>query len=430
MSKVVQLISANCGKITADSVSEYIKVGGFEGLKKAVNMNPVLIIEEIKKSKLRGRGGAAYPCGSKWEHLYHIEYGPKYIVCNGDEGEPGTFKDKLLLNGNPLEVIEGMTIAGYVFGSTDGYIYIRGEYAATQRLFQSALDNATAKGYLGNNILGTAFNYTIHVISGAGAYVCGENSALLNSIEGKPGRPRIKPPHLAEVGLFSKPTLVNNVETFAYIPYIVKNGGESITKYGTEHSKGTKLVCLSGNVVNRGVYEVPFGVTLRELIYDIGGGITNGKKFKLGHIGGSSGLCFSEEQLDLKLCYEDLKAHGLGIGSGAIIVIDETNCIFDYLKCTTEFFLHESCGKCTPCREGNRQLYLILEKFENGTAKEEDIKIMKQLANTMTVASFCGLGQTAAKALISCLKFFEVDFAQHLEKKCSAGFCKFEGREV
>lgn len=430
MSKVVQLISSNCGKITPDSISEYVSVGGYEALKKAVAMDPILIIDEIKKSKLRGRGGAAYPCGSKWEHLYHIEHGPKYIVCNADEGEPGTFKDKLLLSGNPLEVIEGMTIAGYVFGSNDGYIYIRGEYPEIQKLFQRAIDNATKEGYLGKDILGTGFNYTIHVVSGAGAYVCGENSALLNSIEGKPGRPRIKPPHLAEVGLFGKPTLVNNVETFAFIPYIIKNGAESVTKYGTEDSKGTKLVCISGNVVNPGVYEVPFGITLRELIYEIGGGIPRGRKFKMGHIGGASGLCFSEDHLDVKLCYTDLRAHGLGIGSGAIIIADDSNCIIDYLKCTTEFFIHESCGKCTPCREGNRQMYNLLCKLENGTACMDDVKSMQQLATTMTFASFCGLGQTAAKAFISCYKYFRKEFEEHLDKKCNSGVCNFGKGEV
>jgi NADH-quinone oxidoreductase subunit F len=430
MSKIVQLISKNCGKITPDSINEYIGVGGYGGLKKAITMKPIDIIEEIKKSKLRGRGGAAYPCGSKWEHLLHIEHGPKYIVCNADEGEPGTFKDKLLLSENPLLVIEGMTIAGYTFGSKDGYIYIRGEYLDIQRSFQNAIDNAVAEGYLGNNILGTGFEYNIHIVSGAGAYVCGENSALLNSIEGKPGRPRIKPPHLAEVGLFGKPTLVNNVETFSFIPIILRDGAESITRYGTEESKGTKLVCLSGNVVNRGVYEVPFGITLRELIYDIGGGIPSGRKFKMGHIGGSSGLCFSEEQLDLKLCYTDLKNHGLGIGSGAIVVLDDSQCVIDYLKATTEFFIHESCGKCTPCREGNRQMHILLSKFEEGTALKEDINIMKQLGNTMTFGSFCGLGQTAAKAVLSCHKYFMNEFEEHIYKKCNAGICKFGEGEV
>lgn len=430
MSKIVELITADCGKIVPDSIDEYVKALGFEGLKKAITMNPIDIISEIKNSKIRGRGGAAYPCGSKWEHLYHIEHGPKYIVCNGDEGEPGTFKDKLLLGKNPLKVIEGMAIAGYVFGSNDGYIYIRGEYGNIQKIFQKAIDNAVTNGYLGENILGTTYSFNIHITTGAGAYVCGENSALLNSIEGKPGRPRIKPPHLAEVGLFGKPTLVNNVETFSYIPYIVKNGAESFTQYGTEDSKGTKLVCLSGNVVNRGVYEVSFGITLKELIFDIGGGIPKGKNFKMGQIGGPSGLCFSEEQLDTKLCYSDLRSKGLGIGSGAIIVIDDSNCIIDYLKCITEFFIHESCGKCTPCREGNRQLLILLNRFGNGAASKEDLETMKQLSSTMTFGSFCGLGQTAAKAFLSCYKNFKNEFENHIGKKCSAAICKFKEGEI
>lgn len=300
MSKIVQLISKNCGKITPTSVEEYVQNGGFKGLKKAFTLKPTEIIAEVKTAKLLGRGGAAYPAGSKWEQLLEIPEFPKYIVCNADEGEPGTFKDKLLLSQDPLKVIEGMTIAGYVFNSNDGYIYIRGEYAAVQRSFQEAIDHAVEQGYLGNNILGTDFSFHIHIKTGAGAYVCGENSALLNSIEGKVGRPRIKPPHLAEVGLFLKPTLVNNVESFACIPIITELGGEKYLSYGTSDSGGTKLVCLSGHAAKRGVYEVPFGVTLRDIIYDpeLGGGILDGKKLKFFHLGGQSGPCGIPEQLD------------------------------------------------------------------------------------------------------------------------------------
>jgi NADH-quinone oxidoreductase subunit F len=425
MVKTVQLLTKHCGKIAPDSIEEYIQVGGFEGLKKAFTQKSSDIISEIKKAKLLGRGGAAYPAGAKWEHLLEIPAFPKYIVCNADEGEPGTFKDKLLLSQNPLSVIEGMIIAGYVFNSHDGYIYIRGEYAAIQKSFQAAIDHAIDKGYLGSGILGTDFSFHIHIMTGAGAYVCGENSALLNSIEGKEGRPRIKPPHLAEIGLFSMPTLVNNVESFANIPIIMQMGGERYLSYGTRDSGGTKLVCLSGQASKRGVYEVPFGVTLRDIIYDleIGGGIANGKKLKFFHLGGQSGPCGVPEQLDTVYCYKELRSVGLSVGSGAVVVLDESVCVIDYLKGVTEFFIHESCGKCTPCREGNWQLYKILCRFQEGLAGQEDFNTMKRLIAAMTTASFCGLGQSATVALDSCLTYFKDEFEVHIKKQCPAGHC-------
>ena len=425
MSKIKTLLSANCGVNKPDSVEEYVKAGGYQGLKKAFTMKPEEIIEEVKKAKLLGRGGAAYPAGSKWEQLLEIPEFPKYIVINADEGEPGTFKDKILLGQDPLRVIEGMTIAGYVFNSHDGYIYIRGEYRAIQKVFQSAIDNAVKAGYLGKNIQGTNFEFNIHIMTGAGAYVCGENSALLNSIEGKAGRPRIKPPHLAEVGLFLMPTLVNNVETIATIPTIVLEGGDKYLSYGTKDSGGTKLICLSGNVVNRGVYEIPFGVSLKDCIYDseMGGGIPNGKKLKFVHLGGQSGPIGGPEQLDTEYCYKALRNAGLTVGSGANVVMDEDVCVIDYLKGVTEFFIHESCGKCTPCREGNKQIYTILCKLSDGEATEEDMAVLKQLISTMTNASFCGLGQSAAVALNTCWKLFKDEFNDHLNKKCPAKVC-------
>ncbi len=425
MSKIKTLISNNCGVIQPDSVEEYVKAGGYQGLKKAFTMKPEEIIEEVKKAKLLGRGGAAYPAGSKWEQLLEIPEFPKYIVINADEGEPGTFKDKILLGQDPLRVIEGMTIAGYVFNSHDGYIYIRGEYRAIQKVFQSAIDNAVKAGYLGKNIQGTNFEFNIHIMTGAGAYVCGENSALLNSIEGKAGRPRIKPPHLAEVGLFLMPTLVNNVESIATIPTIVLEGGDKYLSYGTKDSGGTKLICLSGNVAKRGVYEIPFGVSLKDCIYDpeLGGGIPNGKKLKFFHLGGQSGPIGSAAQLDTEYCYKALRNAGLSVGSGAIVVMDEDVCVIDYLKGVTEFFIHESCGKCTPCREGNKQIYAILCKLSGGEATEEDMAVLKQLINTMTNASFCGLGQSAAVALNTCWKLFKDEFNDHLNKKCPAKVC-------
>jgi len=375
-----------------------------------------------------GRGGAAYPVGAKWEQLLEIEHAPKFIVCNGDEGEPGTFKDKMLLSQDPLRVIEGMTIAAHVFGSKDGYIYIRGEYLAIQKIFRQAIDIAMARGYLGSRILGTDLTFNIHITSGAGAYVCGENSALLNSIEGKPGYPRMKPPHLAEVGLFSLPTLVNNVESFATIPTIVVDGGEQYLSYGTKDSGGTKLICLSGLSRRQGVYEIPFGVTLRDIIYspEIGGGIRAGKKLKFFHLGGQSGPCGTPEQLDTSYCYKALKANGLSVGSGAVVVLDESVCVVDYLKGVTEFFIHESCGKCTPCREGNQKVHAILCKLSAGTATDQDINLLKRLIKTMTAASFCGLGQSATVALATCLNYFAAEFDAHINKKCPAGSCLIE----
>ena len=425
MSKINKLISGNCGVIRPDCTEAYVTAGGYEGLKKAFTMKPADIISEVKKAKLLGRGGAAYPAGSKWEQLLEIPEFPKYIVINADEGEPGTFKDKILLGQNPLRVIEGMTIAGYVFNSHDGYIYIRGEYRAIQKVFQSAIDNAVKAGYLGKNIMGTDFEFNIHIMTGAGAYVCGENSALLNSIEGKAGRPRIKPPHLAEVGLFLMPTLVNNVESIANIPTIVLAGGDKYLSYGTKDSGGTKLVCLSGNVVNRGVYEIPFGVSLRDVIYDpeLGGGIPHGKQLKFFHLGGQSGPIGSEAQLDTPYCYKALRNAGLSVGSGAVVVMDEDVCVIDYLKGVTEFFIHESCGKCTPCREGNKQIYEILGKISAGQATQQDMTVLRRLIDTMTNASFCGLGQSAAVALNTCWKLFTAEFEDHLNQKCPAQVC-------
>lgn len=428
--KFASVLSARFDKTYSDSVQNYVKNGGYEGLKKALSMQPLEIIEEVKKAKLNGRGGAGYPAGSKWEQLYNIEGETKYIVCNADEGEPGTFKDKLIMEHDPFSVIEGMTIAGYTFNSHDGYIYIRGEYPIAQRIIKNAIKSAKEAGYLGDNILGSGFSFDIHVVRGAGSYVCGENSTLLNSIEGKAGRPRMKPPHLAEVGLFGLPTLVNNVESLAAIPYIVANGGDKFASYGSENSGGTKLLCLSGNVLNRGVYEVPLGMSLKDIIYKLGGGVPEGRKLKFVHIGGSSGPCIPEEMLDTPYCYKALKSQGLALGSGAVLVVDDSNCIVDFLKCVIEFFVEESCGKCVPCRIGNVRLYEILSKFQDGTAVEQDIENMLTLARVMKVSSFCGLGQSAATALVTCLKYFRNEFEEHINGQCNAGVCTFSARKA
>jgi len=415
------LLSAYAGGINPVSVDEYVKIGGFNALKKAAGMNAEDIIAEVKKAKLLGRGGAAYPAGSKWEHLLHIPETPKYIVCNADEGEPGTFKDRLILDKLPLKLIEGITIAGFTFKAKAGYIYVRGEYRKIQKQLLTVLENARAAGYLGKNILGTGFDFDIHIVSGAGAYVCGENSALLNSTEGKVGRPRIKPPHLAEVGLFLLPTLVNNVESLASIPAIVGMGGDEYLKIGHPDSGGTKLICLSGHVQNRGVFEIPLGgLTLRDAIFDseLGGGIAGGKKLKFFHLGGQSGAIGGPDLLDTVYSYTDLRKAGLSVGSGAIVVMDETVSIIEYLQCVTEFFLHESCGKCIPCREGNKQLLKFLSKLSiPNAATSQDLDTIRRLIRTMTDASFCGLGQTAAAALSSAWKHFKNEFEANVRKE-------------
>ena len=408
MSKLNLLLSKEAGKIDPVSVNAYIEAGGFDALKKTMESKAEDIISEVKKAKLLGRGGAAYPAGNKWEHLLHIPETPKYIVCNADEGEPGTFKDRFIMEKLPMKLLEGIIIAGFVFKAKAGYIYVRGEYRNIQKQLIGAIANIKKAGFLGNNILGSGFDFDIHIVSGAGAYVCGENSALLNSTEGKVGRPRIKPPHLAEVGLFLQPTLVNNVESLANIPSIIAMGGDEFLKIGHPDSGGTKLICLSGHVKNRGVFEIPLGkLTLRDIIYDpeLGGGIAGGKKLQFFHLGGQSGPIGGDDLLDTVYSYTDLKKARLSVGSGAVVVMDETVSIIEYLICVTEFFIHESCGKCVPCREGNRQLLKLLQKIS--AAKEtslDDIDTLRRLISTMTGASFCGLGQTAAAALNSAWK--------------------------
>lgn len=406
----IRIITSNCGKIVPFSVNDYRNNGGFLGLEKALMMKPYDIISEVKKSNLLGRGGAGFPTGIKWEQMLEVNKFPKYVVCNADEGEPGTFKDKLLLEQDPLRIIEGMAIAGLAVNSQNGYIYLRDEYSYLLKTLRKAIDNSISEGFLGNNILGSGFNFEIEIVSGAGAYICGENSALLESIEGKSGRPRMKPPHLKDIGLFNMPTLINNVETFACISYIILNGGDKYKGFGTDYSGGTKLVCLSGNIKNKGVFEIPFGTRLKDIIYDLGGGIPGGKKLKLLQIGGSSGPCIPEDMLDIPLCYKELKTRGLSLGSGSLLVVDDSNNIIDFLKYITEFFMYESCGKCTPCRIGNIQIHKILDKFSAGTAVPSDTETLKTLCRTMKNASFCGLGEAAPTALSTCLKYFSEDF--------------------
>ncbi|MDL2253948.1 NADH-quinone oxidoreductase subunit F [Ruminococcaceae bacterium OttesenSCG-928-I18] len=401
-----RILLKRVGKMTDPaSVEEYEALGGFASIKKAVQMEKEEILQQVDDAMLRGRGGAAYPAGRKWNHLYYNDTWPKFIVCNADEGEPGTFKDKVLLSKDPLAIIEGMLIAGYLFGSHEGFIYIRGEYHEIQQVFLKAIENATKAGYLGEKILGIeGFDYTITMVSGAGAYVCGENSALLNSVEGKTGRPRIKPPHLADVGLFKKPTLVNNVESFACIPVIMEMGGLAFREIGTEDGGGTKLVCLSGHVKNRGVYEVPLGTPLQEILYseELGGGLSTGRPLGFIHFGGQSGpLGFPEKMEGMLYSYQDLWDHGLAIGSGAIVVMDDSVNVVDYLENVMGFFVHESCGKCTPCRLGTLRLRELLQRFQKGYAKAEDMQRLESMLTHITNLSACGLGQSVSVSVKS-----------------------------
>lgn len=396
------------------SVEEFVANDGFSALKKAMTMSDEDILSNLDEALLRGRGGAAYPLGRKWRHLYDNQNTPKYIVCNADEGEPGTFKDKILLGQDPLSVIEGMVIAGYLFGSNDGYIYIRGEYRPIQDTFLKALENAKTAGYLGNNILGKdGFNYNIHVISGAGAYVCGENSALLNSVEGVVGRPRVKPPHLADVGLYLKPTLVNNVESFACVPAVINMGGKAFLELGTKDGGGTKLIALSGHIKNRGVYEVELGTPLKDILYseEYGGGSSTGRPIKFCHFGGQSGPIGSIEQIEnMKYDYGDMWFNNLAVGSGAIVVMDDSVSLVDYITSVMEFFVHESCGKCTPCRLGTTRALELLNKFQNKKVQAKDLELLEFLMTQITNVSACGLGQAVSVSVRSALKDYRPEF--------------------
>lgn len=429
MVKTASLLLNGAGVTDPASVEAYLKIGGFKGIQKAVSMTDQEILEEIKKSALLGKGGASYPTGRKWEQLYNIEGDTKYVVCNADEGEPGTFKDRELIKYAPLRIIEGMLIAGYLFKAKRGIIYIRGEYRNITDVFSRALENAEKCGYLGKNIMGIeGFDYSITIVNGAGSYVCGENSALLNSIESLVSRPRIKPPHLAEVGLYKKPTLVNNVESYAGVAVLMNIGAEEFKTYGTETDGGTKLISLSTHIKNRKTYEIRIGTTLRDIVYsdELGGGIPDGKEFKFLHIGGQAGpLCFPE-QLDTRYCYEDLKAAGLTIGSGAIAVMDETVCVVDYCKQVMSFFAYESCGKCTPCRVGTTRLLEMLTRFTDGKAVPGDIEKLEDLALHVSRLSLCGLGQAASTAMDSALKYRREEFEAHTQGLCRTGTCRMD----
>ncbi|MDZ7372267.1 MAG: NADH-quinone oxidoreductase subunit NuoF [candidate division KSB1 bacterium] len=416
--KQVRVVLKNAGRIDPDSIEEYIANDGYEALGKALTqMKPEEVIAEMKKSGLQGRGGAFFPTGLKWSFAAAEKAQPKYIVCNADEGEPGTFKDRLILEGDPHAVIEGMALAGYAVGASMGYVYIRGEYKMSINRIRRAIEQARQHGLLGQNIFGSGFSFDIEVREGAGAYICGEETALIESIEGKRGEPRDKPPFPPSVGLWGKPTIVNNVETLANVPQIILKGADWFRTLGTEKSPGTKVFTMVGNINNPGLIEVPMGITLREIIYDIGHGIPGGKGFKLAQMGGTTGGILTAEHLDLPMTVENLREIGAGLGSGALLVVDDSQDVVELVKNFVEFFNHESCGKCTLCREGNGRLLQLLERISAGKGSVEDIDLMETLAATMMRGAFCGLGQAAPIPILGCLKYFRQDFVA----ACTAG---------
>ena len=416
----------NCGIIDPENIDEYIAFDGYKALEKVLKeMTPDEVIEVISDSGLRGRGGAGFPTGKKWALTKAAKGEQKYVVCNADEGDPGAFMDRSILEGDPHCVVEAMMIAGYAIGANKGYIYVRAEYPIAVERFQKAIDSAKEYGILGKNIWNTGFDFDLEVRLGAGAFVCGEETALLESIEGKRGQPRLKPPYPANEGLWGKPTLINNVETYANITKIILNGAKWYSSIGTENSKGTKVFALGGNVNNVGLVEVPMGVTLREIVYDIGGGIPNGREFKAAQTGGPSGGCIPKEHLDTPIDYESLKAIGSMMGSGGLIVMDDTKCMVNLAKFYLGFTVDESCGKCTPCRIGTKRMYELLEKITEGKGEEGDIEKLERLAVSIQKASICGLGQSAPNPVLSTLKYFREEYREHVSlKQCSAGECK------
>jgi len=427
LDKREEIILKNCGIINPESIEEYKLKGGYIALSKAIkDMTPQEVIKEVKDSKLVGRGGAAFPTGLKWEFTFRAADKPKYIVCNADEGEPGTFKDRLILEGDPYRIIEAMAIAGYAVGAKYGYIYIRGEYGLSIKRINLAINKTRENNFLGKNILGTNFSFDIEIREGAGAYICGDETALMESIEGKRGDPRLKPPYPPTSGLWNKPTVINNVETLANIPSIILKGADWYNKIGLAESTGTKVLTLLGDIKNQGAVEVPLGTNLKDIIYDIGGGIKEGKKLKMVQLGGPSGSCFTPGMIDVSLDYKVLAQAGLSLGSGAVLVLNEDRCIIDAVKNMARFFRHESCGKCTPCREGVKIIYNLLTKIALGKGEDNDLETLKSLGETIKDASFCGLGQSAPNSLLDTLKLFTNEYAQHIQKKgCPLKACSY-----
>ena len=416
----------NCGVINPESIDEYIGTDGYQALGKVLTeMKPQEVIDTILASGLRGRGGAGFPTGRKWQFAADQPAGKKYVVCNADEGDPGAFMDRSVLEGDPHAVLEAMAIAGYAIGADEGYIYVRAEYPIAVQRLTIAINQAREYGLLGKDIFGTGFNFDITLRLGAGAFVCGEETALLASIEGKRGEPHPRPPFPAVKGLFCKPTIINNVETLANIAQIINKGADWFASMGTEKSKGTKVFALGGKITNTGLVEIPMGTTLREIIEDIGGGIPNGKKFKAAQTGGPSGGCIPASLIDTPIDYDNLLAIGSMMGSGGLIVMDEDNCMVDIAKFFLEFTVDESCGKCVPCRTGTRRLLEILEKITSGNGEMEDLDKLEELCSYIKSTSLCGLGQTAPNPVVSTLRYFRDEYIAHIvDKKCPAGVCK------
>ncbi|MGD0780968.1 MAG: NADH-quinone oxidoreductase subunit NuoF [Dehalococcoidales bacterium] len=420
-----RLVLRHCGHINPERIEDYTALGGYESLKKVLKeMTPQQVIDTVKRSGLRGRGGAGFSTGQKWQFCHDVQSDQKYMVCNADEGDPGAFMDRSTMEGDPHTVLEGMAIAAYAIGASEGYIYIRAEYPLAVKRVRLAIKQAEEKGYLGKNIFGSKFSFTIHVKEGAGAFVCGEETALMASIEGKRGMPRPRPPFPAVSGLWGKPTTINNVKSLAVVPVIIAKGPEWYANIGTEKSKGTCVFALTGKIANSGLIEVPMGIKLREIIYDIGGGIPGGKKFKAVQTGGPSGGCLPEAYLDKSVDYESLTEAGSMMGSGGMVVMDEDTCMVDVARFFLSFTQSESCGKCVPCRVGTKQMLGILERICAGEGKKEDIAILERLANQIKAGSLCALGQTAPNPVLTTLRYFIDEYKAHIEeKRCPARVC-------
>src|SRR5512138_3392610 len=422
--KQVRSVTSRLGRTNPESIEDYIATGGYAGIEKAISMDRLDIINEVKKSGLRGRGGGGFPTGTKWQFVHDAVGDKKYIVCNADEGDPGAFMDRSVLEGDPHAVLEGMMIAGFAIGADEGVIYCRAEYPLAIKRLNLAIETAEKMGLMGENILGSGFNFKVRIKAGAGAFVCGEETALLNSIEGKRGMPRVRPPFPAHKGLWQKPTCLNNVETFANIPFIIRNGGEWYAAMGTEKSKGSKVFCLTGKINNTGLCEVPMGITMGEILNDIAGGIKHGKKFKAVQSGGPSGGCLPTEKLDLPIDYDSLISAGAMMGSGGLVFMDETTCMVDVAKFFLNFTQLESCGKCTPCREGTKRLLETLIRITEGEGKPEDIPNMERLAKVIKSSALCALGQTAPNPVLTTLRYFRNEYEAHInDKRCPAGLC-------
>lgn len=421
-----RMVLEHCGHLDSEAIGEYLVYDGYKALEKVLTeMTPKEVCQEIKDANLRGRGGGGFPAGIKWEQVLGYESDKKYIICNGDEGDPGAFMDRSIMEGDPHAVIEGMAIAAYATGASEGYIYVRAEYPLAIKRLENAIKQARQIGILGENILGSNLSFDIHISKGAGAFVCGEGSALIASIEGERGMPRVRAKRTVEEGLWKKPTVLNNVETFANVRYIINNGSDWFKSFGTKNSPGTKAFALTGNVNHTGLIEVPMGTTLREVIFDIGGGIRDNKKFKAVQIGGPSGGCLTEEFLDMQLDFDSLTEVGAMIGSGGMVVMDEDTCMVEVARFFMGFTQNESCGKCVPCREGTKRMLEILDDIVNGKGTLEHLELIEELSDTITNTSLCGLGKTAAYPVVSSLKYFRDEYLKHIEdKECPTRTCK------